>query len=78
MVQVAAAISAEATFSFLGIGLPVTQPSLGLLIANGYQQLLAGFYWISVFPGVLLVMLVFSMNMVGDGLREALNPRLQK
>jgi len=78
MVQVAAAISAEATLSFLGIGLPVTQPSLGLLIANGYQQLLAGFYWISVFPGVLLVMLVFSMNMVGDGLREALNPRLQK
>ena len=78
MVQVAAAISAEATLSFLGIGLPVTQPSLGLLIANGYQQLLAGFYWISVFPGVLLVVLVFSMNMVGDGLREALNPRLQK
>ncbi len=78
MVQVAAAIAAEATLSFLGIGLPVTQPSLGLLIANGYQQLLAGFYWISVFPGLLLVVLVFSMNMVGDGLREALNPRLRK
>ncbi len=78
LVQVAAAIAAEATLSFLGIGLPVTRPSLGLLIANGYQQLLAGNYWISVFPGVLLLMLVFSMNIVGDSVREALNPRLQK
>jgi len=78
LVQIAAAISAEATLSFLGIGLPVTQPSLGLLIANGYQQLIAGFYWISVFPGLLLLVLVFSMNIVGDSLREALNPRLQK
>ncbi|MFW6073065.1 MAG: ABC transporter permease [bacterium] len=78
LVQVAAAISAEATLSFLGIGLPATQPSLGLLIANGYQQLIAGFYWISVFPGLLLLSLVFSMNIVGDSVREALNPRLQK
>ncbi|WGS48777.1 ABC transporter permease [Paraburkholderia sp. D15] len=78
LVQIAAAISAEATLSFLGIGLPVTQPSLGLLIANGYQQLIAGFYWISVFPGLLLLVLVFSMNIVGDSLREALNPRLRK
>jgi peptide/nickel transport system permease protein len=51
---------------------------LGLLIANGYQQLIAGFYWISVFPGLLLLSLVFSMNIVGDSVREALNPRLQK
>lgn len=78
LVQIAAAISAEATLSFLGIGLPVTQPSLGLLIANGYQQLIAGYYWISVLPGLLLLVLVFSMNIVGDRLREALNPRLQK
>ena len=78
LVQIAAAISAEATLSFLGIGLPVTQPSLGLLIANGYQQLIAGFYWISVFPGLLLLTLVFSMNIAGDSLREAFNPRLQK
>nr|WP_240039681.1 ABC transporter permease [Achromobacter aloeverae] len=78
MIQTANAIAAEATLSFLGIGLPVTQPSLGLLIANGYQQMLAGLYWISVFPGVLLLAVVFSMNIVGDRVREALNPRLQK
>ena len=74
--QVANAISAEATLSFLGIGLPITQPSLGLLIANGYQVLLSGQYWISVYPGLLLLALVFSINIVGDRLREVLNPRL--
>ncbi|WP_293856847.1 ABC transporter permease [uncultured Alsobacter sp.] len=74
--QVANAISAEATLSFLGIGLPITQPSLGLLIANGYQVLLAGLYWMSVYPGLLLLALVFSINIVGDRLREVLNPRL--
>jgi len=78
MIQIANAIAAEATLSFLGIGLPVTQPSLGLLIANGYQQMLAGLYWISVFPGVLLLIVVFAMNIVGDRIRDALNPRLQK
>ena len=78
MIQTANAIAAEATLSFLGIGLPVTEPSLGLLIANGYQQMLAGLYWISVFPGVLLLTVVFTMNIVGDRVREALNPRLQK
>ena len=75
-IQVASAIAAEATLSFLGIGLPITQPSLGLLIANGYQVLLAGLYWMSVFPGLLLLVLVFSINVVGDRLREILNPRL--
>jgi peptide/nickel transport system permease protein len=74
--QVANAISAEATLSFLGIGLPITQPSLGLLIANGYQVLLSGEYWVSVYPGLLLLALVFSINIVGDRLREVLNPRL--
>ncbi len=78
MIQTANAIAAEATLSFLGIGLPVTEPSLGLLIANGYQQMLAGLYWISVFPGVLLLSVVFTLNIVGDRVREALNPRLQK
>jgi peptide/nickel transport system permease protein len=73
--QVASAISAEATLSFLGIGLPITEPSLGLLIANGYQTLLSGQYWISVYPGLLLLLLVFSINIVGDRLREVLNPR---
>jgi peptide/nickel transport system permease protein len=74
--QVAHAISTEATLSFLGIGLPITQPSLGLLIANGYQMLMSGEYWISVYPGLLLVVLIFSINIVGDRLREVLNPRL--
>jgi peptide/nickel transport system permease protein len=74
--QVANAISAEATLSFLGIGLPITQPSLGLLIANGYQVLLSGQYWISVYPGLLLLAVVFAINIVGDRLREVLNPRL--
>lgn len=75
-IQVASAIAAEATLSFLGIGLPITEPSLGLLISNGYQVLLAGLYWISVFPGLLLLVLVFSINIVGDRLREVFNPRL--
>jgi peptide/nickel transport system permease protein len=74
--QVANAISAEATLSFLGIGLPITQPSLGLLIANGYQVVMSGQYWMSVFPGLLLLALVFSINIVGDRLREVFNPRL--
>jgi peptide/nickel transport system permease protein len=74
--QVANSISAEATLSFLGIGLPITEPSLGLLIANGYQVLLSGRYWISVYPGLLLLVLIFSINIVGDRLREILNPRL--
>ena len=75
-IQVASSIAAEATLSFLGIGLPITQPSLGLLISNGYQVLLAGIYWMSVYPGLLLLVLVFSINVVGDRLREILNPRL--
>lgn len=75
-IQVANAIAAEATLSFLGIGLPITEPSLGLLISNGYQVLLAGLYWMSVYPGLLLLALVFSINVVGDRLREILNPRL--
>lgn len=78
MLQVASAISAEATLSFLGIGLPITEPSLGLLIANGYKVLLSGQYWISVYPGLLLLALVFSINIVGDRLREVFNPRLSE
>jgi peptide/nickel transport system permease protein len=76
-VQAAAAITLEATLSFLGLGVPITQPSLGLLIANGFQYLLAGQYWISLFPGIALVALIASINVAGDGLREALNPRLR-
>ncbi|HYK65526.1 MAG TPA: ABC transporter permease [Patescibacteria group bacterium] len=77
-VQVAAAIALEATLSFLGLGLPITEPSLGLLIANGYQYLLSGKYWISFFPGVALLLVIVSINLVGDRLRDALNPRLRQ
>lgn len=76
--QIASAISTEATLSFLGLGLPITEPSLGLLIANGFNYLLSGLYWISVFPGLLLLVVIFSINIVGDRLRDVLNPRLQR
>jgi len=76
--QVAGAIGTEATLSFLGVGVPITEPSLGLLIANGYEYLLSGEYWISVYPGVALLMLVMSFNVVGDHMREYFNPRLRK
>lgn len=74
-VQIAQAISLEATLSFLGVGVPVTEPSLGMLIANGYKYLLSGKYWVSVFPGVALVITVAAINLVGDRLRDVLNPR---
>jgi len=75
--QVASAISLEATLSFLGLGLPVTEPSLGLLISNGFQYLLSGTYWISVYPGIALLLTVAAINLVADQLRDVLNPRLQ-
>jgi peptide/nickel transport system permease protein len=74
-VQVANAIALEATLSFLGLGLPVTQPSLGLLIANGFQHILSGRTWISAYPGVALVLLIVAINLVGDRLRDMLDPR---
>jgi peptide/nickel transport system permease protein len=74
-VQVAAAITLEATLSFLGLGLPITQPSLGLLIANGFNYLLSGRYWISVFPGIALLLAVASINLVADRFGEVLDPR---
>ncbi|MEP6998054.1 MAG: ABC transporter permease [Betaproteobacteria bacterium] len=77
-VQVAAAIALEATLSFLGLGLPITEPSLGLLIANGYQYLLSGKYWISFFPGIALLLTIVSINLVADQLRDVINPRLQR
>jgi peptide/nickel transport system permease protein len=76
-VQVAAAITLEATLSFLGLGLPITEPSLGLLIANGYAYMLSGQYWISFFPGLALLITIVSINLVADRLRDVLNPRLQ-
>ncbi|WP_028464578.1 ABC transporter permease [Nisaea denitrificans] len=76
--QVAHAISLEATLSFLGLGLPVTEPSLGLLIANGFEYIMSGLYWISVYPGLALLFTIVTINLVGDRLRDVLNPRLQK
>jgi peptide/nickel transport system permease protein len=75
--QVASAITLEATLSFLGLGVPVTEPSLGLLIANGFQYLLSGTYWISLFPGIALLITIVAINLVADQLRDVLNPRLQ-
>ena len=77
-VQVAHAISLEATLSFLGLGLPITEPSLGLLIANGFQYLLSGKYWISFYPGLALLATIVAINLVADQLRDVLNPRLKK
>ncbi|UZF90702.1 ABC transporter permease [Bosea sp. NBC_00550] len=74
-ISVASAITLEATLSFLGVGVPVTQPSLGLLIANGFEFLLSGEYWIAVFPGIALVLLIVSLNLVGDRLRRSFNVR---
>lgn len=75
-VQVAHAIALEATLSFLGLGMPITEPSLGLLIANGFAHLLSGRYWMSFFPGVALLITIVAINLVGDRLRDVLNPRL--
>ncbi len=77
-VQVAHAITLEATLSFLGLGLPITEPSLGLLIANGFQYLLSGKYWISFYPGVALLLAIVAINLVADQLRDVLNPRLKR
>jgi peptide/nickel transport system permease protein len=74
-VQVANSIALEATLSFLGLGLPLTQPSLGSLISNGFQFLLSGRYWISIYPGIALMLTVVAINLVGDQVRYVLNPR---
>ena len=76
--QTAHAISLEATLSFLGLGLPQTEPSLGLLIGNGFEYVHTGDYWISIFPGIALLFTIVSINLVGDQLRDMFNPRLKK
>ena len=68
----------EATLSFLGLGLPITEPSLGLLIANGFDYMLSGRYWISLFPGIALIVTIYAINLAGDRMRDVLNPRLAK
>lgn len=77
-VQVANAIAIEASLSFLGVGVPITEPSLGLLIANGFDYLLSGRYWISFYPGVALLLTLVCINVVGDHVRDILNPRKQR
>ncbi len=77
-VQTAHAIALEATLSFLGVGLPQTEPSLGLLISNGFEYMLSGKYWISFFPGIVLLITIMTINLVGDQLRDVLNPRLKR
>ncbi|WP_339763266.1 ABC transporter permease [uncultured Hoeflea sp.] len=74
-IDLASAIALEATLSFLGVGVPVTQPSLGMLIANGFEFMLSGRYWISFFPGIALALAIVAINLVGDHLRDILNPR---
>ncbi|WP_082903641.1 ABC transporter permease [Devosia elaeis] len=74
-IDLAHAIAAEATLSYLGIGVPVTQPSLGMLIANGFEFMLSGQYWISFCPGIALALIIVAINLVGDHLRDILNPR---
>jgi peptide/nickel transport system permease protein len=73
--NLAIAIIAEATLSFLGVGMPPTQPSLGTLIREGNDYLFSGAWWITIFPGAALVLLVLSVNLLGDWLRDAVNPR---
>ncbi len=77
-VQIANSISLEATLSFLGLGLPVTEPSLGMLISNGFPYMMSGRYWISVYPGVALIVLIVAINIVGDQVRDQFNPRLRR
>jgi len=76
-IQIAAAIITEATLSFLGVGVPPTSPSLGTLIRIGQDFLFSGEWWITIFPGAVLVMIALSVNLLGDWLRDALNPRLR-
>jgi peptide/nickel transport system permease protein len=76
-INLALAIITEATLSFLGLGLPSTQPSLGTLIQIGQKYLFAGEWWIAIFPGITLAALVLAVNLLGDWLRDALNPKLR-
>jgi len=76
-INLAIAIITEATLSFLGVGMPPTQPSLGTLIATGNDYLYSGEWWIAIFPGITVALLVLSVNILGDWLRDALNPKLR-
>jgi len=77
-IQVANAVMSEAALSFLGLGMPVTKPSLGSLIKSGFEYIFSGSWWITIFPGILLVLFVLVVNLLGDWLRDVLNPKLYK
>ena len=77
-VQVAHAIMSEAALSFLGLGMPITKPSLGSLINSGFEYIFSGAWWITTFPGVLLVVLILVINLLGDWVQDVLNPKLYK
>lgn len=75
--QVGCFILIEATLSFLGLGVPVTEPSLGMLCSDGFKVMFGGLWWVSVFPGLYIVLIVFAVNLLGDFLRDELNPKLK-
>ncbi len=77
-IQVANAVMSEAALSFLGLGMPVTKPSLGSLIRSGFEYIFSGSWWITFFPGILLVLFVLVINLLGDWLRDVLNPKLYR
>ena len=76
-IQVGDFILTEATLSFLGVGVPITEPSLGLLVKSGFDVLFSGLWWTSVFPGLYIMLIVFGINLLGDFLRDELNPNLK-
>jgi peptide/nickel transport system permease protein len=76
-IQVGSFILTEATLSFLGLGVPVTRPSLGMLCSNGFKVLYSGLWWVSIFPGLYIMLIVFGINLFGDFLRDEFNPRLK-
>ncbi len=77
-VQVANAVMSEAALSFLGLGMPQNKPSLGSLITSGFEYIFSGSWWITIFPGILLVVLILVINLLGDWMRDYLNPKLYK
>jgi len=77
-IQVANAVMSEAALSFLGLGMPVTMPSLGSLIREGFEYIFSGSWWITIFPGIFLILFVLVVNLLGDWLRDVLNPKLYK
>lgn len=76
-IQVGSFILTEATLSFLGVGVEISKPSLGLLVKNGFDVMFSGLWWVSFFPGLYIMLIVFGINLLGDFLRDELNPRLK-